>query len=275
MASRKLHHYFQAHEITVVTRFPLQRILRNPEATGRIVEWALELSSFGLKFKSTSTIQSRALAEFIVEWTPMPDEEIQEATLPGKETDREWVMYFDRAFSLQGAGAGVLLVAPTGEHLKYVIQMHFPRESSTNNTAEYEGLLAGLRIAADLGIKKLIIRGDLQLVVRQVNKDYQSPLMQAFVDEVRKMEQRFDGLQTKHIPRAESSITDDLSKRAALKLPVEPGTFVLHSTQPSVAPSMRQGKRRKLNFGQYFPAEPPGATDKEVAGISGKLAGEQ
>jgi hypothetical protein len=124
------------------------------------VEWALELSSFGLKFESTSTIQSRALAEFIAEWTPTPDEEIQETTLPGRETDQEWVMYFDGAFSLQGTDAGVLLVAPTGEHLKYVIQMHFPRESSTNNTAEYEGLLADLRIAANLGIKKLIIRGD-------------------------------------------------------------------------------------------------------------------
>ena len=65
MASRKLRHYFQAHEITVVTRLPLQRILHNPDATGRIVEWALELSSFGLKFESTSTIQSRVLAEFI------------------------------------------------------------------------------------------------------------------------------------------------------------------------------------------------------------------
>src|SRR4051812_6274898 len=58
MASRKLRHYFQAHEITVVTRFPLKMILQNPEATGRIVEWALELSSFGLKFESTSTIQN-------------------------------------------------------------------------------------------------------------------------------------------------------------------------------------------------------------------------
>jgi hypothetical protein len=159
MASRKLRHYFQAYEITVVTRFLLQRILRNPDATGRIVEWALELSSFGLKFESTSTIQSRALAEFIAEWTPMLDEESQETTLPSKETDREWIMYFDGAFSLQGADAGVLLVAPTGEHLKYVIQMHFPRERSTNNTAEYEGLLAGLRITADLVIKKLIVRG--------------------------------------------------------------------------------------------------------------------
>ena len=88
----------------------------------------------------------------------------------------------------------MLFVAPTGERLKYVVQMHFPREKSTNNTAEYEGLLAGLWIAADLGIRKLIIRGDSQLVVKQVNKDYQSPLMEAYVDEVRKLEERFYGL---------------------------------------------------------------------------------
>ena len=117
MASRKLRHYFQAHEITVVTRFPLQRVLRNPDATDRIVEWVLELSSFGLKFESTSTIQSRALAEFIAEWTPTPDEEIPQSTLPGRESTQEWVMYFDGAFSLYGAGAGVMVV-PTGEHLK-------------------------------------------------------------------------------------------------------------------------------------------------------------
>jgi ribonuclease HI len=100
------------------------------------------------------------LAEFITEWTPTQDEEIPESTLPRKETEKEWIMYFNGAFSLQGAGAGVLLVAPTGEHLKYVVQMHFPREQATNNTAEYEGLLAGLRIVIILGIRKMIIRGD-------------------------------------------------------------------------------------------------------------------
>jgi len=172
------------HEITVITRLPLQRILHNPDATGRIVEWALELSSFGLKFESTSTIQSRDLAEFIEEWTPKPDEEIQETTLPGKETSRNWIMYFDRDFLLHGAGAGVLLIAPTGENLKYVIQMHFPGEMSTNSTAEYKGLSSSLRIAVDLGIKKLIVGGESKLV-RQVNKDYQSLLMEAYIDEVR------------------------------------------------------------------------------------------
>ena len=89
MASRKLHHYFQAHEITVVTRFLLQRTLWNPKATGRIVEWALELSNFGLKFESMSMIQSRALAKFIAEWMPNPDEEVPETVIPGKESPQE------------------------------------------------------------------------------------------------------------------------------------------------------------------------------------------
>ena len=86
MASRKLRHYSQAHEITTDTRFLLQHILRNLEATGRIVEWALELSSFALKFEITSTIQIRDLEEFIAKWTPTQDDEVQESTLPSKET---------------------------------------------------------------------------------------------------------------------------------------------------------------------------------------------
>ena len=83
-----------------------------------------------------------------------------ETVIPDKDAPQKWIMYFHSTFSLQGVGAGILLIAPTGEHLKYVVQMHFPREEATNNTAEYEGLLARLGIATELVIKKLIIRGD-------------------------------------------------------------------------------------------------------------------
>ena len=121
-----------------------------------------------------------------------PDEEVLGTVIPGKESPQEWIMYFDGAFSLQGAGASELLVAPSGEHLKYVVQMHFPTEEATNNTTKCEGLLVGLRIATELGIKKPIFQGDSQLVVRQVNKDYQSPLMEAYVEEVRRLEEHFD-----------------------------------------------------------------------------------
>jgi hypothetical protein len=60
------------------------------------------LSSFDLKFESTSTIQSRVLAEFIAEWTPTPDKEVPETSLPDKETVDDWIMYFDGAFTLKG-----------------------------------------------------------------------------------------------------------------------------------------------------------------------------
>ncbi|KAI4996920.1 hypothetical protein ZWY2020_052262 [Hordeum vulgare] len=90
--------------------------------------------------------------------------------------------------------------------------------------------------------------------------------MEAYVDEVRKMEERFDGLQTEDVPRVKNIIADNLSKRAALKLPVEPGTFVLLLTQPTVAPSARPDKIRKLNSRQYFPAQLPKAVGNNLAG---------
>ena len=92
--------------------------------------------------------------------------------------------------------------------------------------------------------------------------------MEAYVDEVRKLEERFDGIQAEHVPRAENGIADYLSKRAAFKLPVEPSTFLLRLTQPSVEPSTEQNKRRKSGPGKYFPAEPPRAAGKGVAADS-------
>ena len=85
------------------------------------------------------------------------------------------------------------------------------------------------------------------------------------MDEVRKLEERFDGIQAEHVPRVENDIADYLSKRAALKLPVEPGTFVLRLTQPSVEPSTEQNKRRKSVPDKYFPAELAGAAGKDAA----------
>ena len=78
-----------------------------------------------------------------------------------------------------------------------------------------------------------------------------------------------------HVPRAQNDIGDGLSKCAALKLPVEPGIFVLKLTQPSVTPSTGQIKKRKLIFGDYFPAELPEAAAKKVLRINTKGAEEQ
>jgi ribonuclease HI len=72
-----------------------------------------------------------------------------------------WVMYFDGSYTLKGAGAGIVLIPPEGDMLKYAIQIEFP---ATNNTAEYEGLVTGLRLAKELVIRRFLIRGDSQLI---------------------------------------------------------------------------------------------------------------
>jgi ribonuclease HI len=61
-----------------------------------------------------------------------------------------------------GAGVGLLFISPLGEHMRYAVRLHFP---ASNNMAEYEALLCGLRIAVETGIKRLDVRGDSQLVI--------------------------------------------------------------------------------------------------------------
>jgi ribonuclease HI len=72
-------------------------------------------------------------------------------------------MYFDGSYTLKGAGADIVLIPPESDILKYTIHLEFP---TTNNITEYEGLVSGLQLAKDLGIRLLLIRGDSQLVAR-------------------------------------------------------------------------------------------------------------
>jgi ribonuclease HI len=78
-------------------------------------------------------------------------------------------MYFDGSLKLGGGGAGVLFFSPKGEQLKYVFQILF---EVSNNEAEYEARLHGLRLAVSMGIKRLLVYGDCLLVVQQVNKEW-------------------------------------------------------------------------------------------------------
>jgi hypothetical protein len=69
MASRKLRHYFQAYHIIVPSSQPLEDIMKNREATGRIGKWLAELNEFTINYVYRS-LQSQALADFIADWTP-------------------------------------------------------------------------------------------------------------------------------------------------------------------------------------------------------------
>jgi ribonuclease HI len=143
-----------------------------------------------LSFAPWSAIKSQVLADFLVEWT-----DTQLLTTPIQP--ELWTMYFDGSLMKTGAGAGLLFVSPLGKHLRYVIRLHFP---ASNNVAKYKALVNGLRIAIELGVRCLDARGDTQLVIDQVmkNSHCRDRRMEAYCDEVQRLENKFYGLELNH-----------------------------------------------------------------------------
>ena len=116
--------------------------------------------------------------------------------------------------------------------MRYVIRLHFP---ASNNMAEYEALLGGLRIAIELGVKRLDVRGDSQLVVDQVMKESSchDPKMEAYYNAVRRLEDKFDGLELNHVPRKYNEDADELAKIASGRTTVPPNIFARDIINPS------------------------------------------
>jgi ribonuclease HI len=143
-------------------------------------------------------------------------------------------MYFDGSFKLEGVGAGVLLISPMGEQLKYVLQIFW---KVPNNEAEYEALLHGLRLAASLRIKQLLVYGDSAVVINQVNKswDRNKENMDAYCLEVRKLENKFYGLEFHHVVRDNNVAAEVLSKLGSTRAQVPVGVFVHELRAPSIS----------------------------------------
>jgi ribonuclease HI len=244
VASRKLRHYFQAHRIVVVTSFPLRTILHNSNATGNIAKWAVELAEFQLDFRPRHAIKSQVLADFIVEWTPPasipkgqgPDSDPTPVEPSGPVfTKPHWTLYFDGSARQQVGRAGVILTDPSGDQVKYMMHLEF---KATNNMAEYEALIFGLLAALSLGIRQLLVKGDSQLIIKQVRGECScnEPRLAAYLH-VRRLEKDFIALELQHVPRADNSAADDLSVKASTWAPVPEGVFERRLLRPTAQPT--------------------------------------
>jgi ribonuclease HI len=145
-------------------------------------------------------------------------------------------MYFDGSLKLDGRGAGVLFISLKGEQLKYVLQILW---EVSNNEAEYEALLHGLHLAISLGIKRLLVYGDSLLVVQQVNKEWDcnKETMDAYVQEVHKLENKFSRLELHHVIREHNVGADILSKLGSTRAQHPAEVFVQELKQPSIKSS--------------------------------------
>jgi ribonuclease HI/transposase InsO family protein len=248
LARRKLRHYFEAHPVTVVSSFPLGEIIRNPDAAGRIAKWSVELMGETLAYAPRKAIKSKILADFVAEWT--------DTQLPPPQIRAEcWTLYFDGSVMKTGAGVGLLFVSPLGEHMRYAVRLHFP---ASNNMAEYEALLCGLKIAIEIGIKRLDVRGDSQLVIDQVmkNASCHDDKMEAYCKAVRGLEDKFYGIELNHVPRWYNEEADKLAKIASGRITVPPNVFARDIAQPSVTLEPHPSNHTELSGA---PSNPAGA----------------
>jgi ribonuclease HI len=142
-------------------------------------------------------------------------------------------MFFDGSLMKTGAGAGLLFISPLRKHLRYVMRLHFP---TSNNVAEYEDLVNGLCIAIELGVQRLDAHCDSQLVIDQVmkNSHCRDPKMEAYCDKVRRLEDKFYGLEVNHVARRYNETADELAKIASLRTTVPPNVFSRDLHQPLV-----------------------------------------
>jgi ribonuclease HI len=224
LARRKLRHYFKAHPVTVVSSFPLREIIRNLDAVGRIAKWSVELMGEMLAYAPCKAIMSQILADFVAEWT--------DTQLPPPQVQAEcWTLYFDGSVMKTGAGAGLLFISPLREHMRYAVRLHF---FASNNMAEYEALLCGLRIAIETGIKRLDVRGDSQLVIDQVmkNASCHDDKMEAYCNAVRALKDKLYGIELNHMPHRYNEEADELAKIALGRLTVPPNVFAWDEREP-------------------------------------------
>uniref|UniRef100_A0A2N9J4R0 Uncharacterized protein n=1 Tax=Fagus sylvatica TaxID=28930 RepID=A0A2N9J4R0_FAGSY len=208
IAARKLRPYFQSHKIIVLTNHPLRKAMNKPDAAGRLIQWAVELSEFDIEYHPRQAIKAQALADFIAEFTVNEDEPSEE------KPDEEWEIEIDGS-SVKGAGGvGIVFKTPEGHLLKHSTRLQYP---TTNNEAEYEALLTGLRIAKELGANRLKIRSDSQLIVGQVNGEYEAreDRMTKYLKLVREAIKWFDEVKLVQIPREQNTEADALAKLAS------------------------------------------------------------
>ena len=138
----------------MVSSAPLGYIIQNREATGRVDKWAIELGPHEVKYMPRTAIKSQALVDFINDWTELHAPE-------DKPDNMYWTIHFDGSRQLEGSGAGVVLTSPRGDKFCYVLRLMFP---CTNNAAEYEALLHGLRMAKEMSLIRVRCFWDTDLV---------------------------------------------------------------------------------------------------------------
>ncbi|RDX88909.1 Tf2-6, partial [Mucuna pruriens] len=165
-----------------------------------MVAWSIQLSEFDITFESRGHVKAQAMADFLVEMTPETD----------KDDEGKWFLSVDGSSNHAGSGAGIILEGPAGAFIEQSLHFEF---KASNNQAEYEALLAGMKLAKEVGVRKLTAKSDSKLV----NGDYQAkyPQLAKYREQAASTASSFDKFTLLHVPREQNERADLLAKLAS------------------------------------------------------------
>ncbi|XP_019230162.1 PREDICTED: uncharacterized protein LOC109211115 [Nicotiana attenuata] len=193
--------------------------------TERLAKWQILLTEFDIVYVTRTAMKAQALAYHLAEnpvdedYEPLktyfPDEEVMHIDELEQVEKPGWKLFFDGAANMKGVGIGAVLISETGQHYPVTAQLRF---YCTNNMAEYEACILGLRLAVDMGVREVLVMGDSDLLVHQIQGEWETrdlkliPYRQCLHD----LCQRFQSIEFRHIPRIHNEVADALATLASM-----------------------------------------------------------
>ncbi|GJT92814.1 reverse transcriptase domain-containing protein [Tanacetum coccineum] len=176
------------------------------------------------------------------------DEEDPPMETPTEEVIPEpWTLFTDGSSCLEGSGAGLILTSPEGEEITYALRFEF---DASNNEAEYEALIAGLRIAEQIGVKNLEAKVDSCLVANQINGSYEAKeqSMIQYLEKAKALTDNFKMFSIEQVPQSENKKADALSKIASTGFAHLTKQYLAEGTIPA---DIKKARAIKIKARQY------------------------
>ncbi|XP_074324197.1 uncharacterized protein LOC141661114 [Apium graveolens] len=180
--------------------------------TGRLAAWTIELIQFYIEYKPRTAIKAQVLSDFVAECQFRAKH-----SNPDKDQLRPWLLFIDGSSTTSSGGTGIILINPEGFKIQQALKFEF---LATNNVAEYEALITGLKLAASLEVHIINIFGDSQLVAKQISGEFKThnENMTKYLSITQELLKKFSSWKLSNVDRTKNQWADSLVKLASSNL---------------------------------------------------------
>ncbi|XP_047262709.1 uncharacterized protein LOC124895975 [Capsicum annuum] len=257
-ATQKLKHYLSSYTTYIISRMDsLKYIIQKTMPTGKLAKWQILPSEFDIMYVTQNAIKGKALTDNLAE-NPIDDEyeplrtyfPYEEILFVGEDITEiypGWRLFFDGAVKFKGSGIRAVLVSEMGQHYPVTTKLRFP---CTNNMAEYEACILGLKLALDMGVRELLVIGDLDLLIHQVRGEWavKNSKITPYVELVQELCGKFKEVDFRHIPRIQNEFVDALATISSM---------IRHPDQSYIDP-LEISLKEKLAYCAHVEEKPDG-----------------